>query len=347
MAESVFTEHELAYLTAPDAPRLARIATVGADGTPHVVPSGFRYDGAADALELGGAALDRTKKFRDVRRSGRAAVVVDDLRSTDPWRPRGIEVRGRADAVSGPRPAIRVRPERIVSWGLAGDGSRSARSVPTPAATVAAPARLPAGRAALLVIDVQRGFVDEDAPLHAPGAPRILGPLERLIAGCRAAGVPVLYTRHLHRRDRSDMGLLGPVYERLQVEDPLLADGAAGTIHPRVAPREGETVIVKRRFSAFHQTDLELVLRGLGVDTLLLAGLTTENCVQATARDAGFRDLPAVVVSDACAAAAYPDAGHGPLPAAEAHRATLALLAGAGTATLTVDQVLAELAAAP
>ena len=57
--------------------------------------------------------------LRGARRSGRAAIVVDDLASVDPWRPRGIEVRGRAEAVDGDRPLIRIRPDRVVSWGLA------------------------------------------------------------------------------------------------------------------------------------------------------------------------------------------------------------------------------------
>jgi pyridoxamine 5'-phosphate oxidase family protein len=58
--------------------------------------------------------MERTKKYRD----GRAAIVVDDLTSLDPWRPRAVEIRGRAEAVAGPTPLIRIHPERVVSWGL-------------------------------------------------------------------------------------------------------------------------------------------------------------------------------------------------------------------------------------
>jgi pyridoxamine 5'-phosphate oxidase family protein len=128
---SVFSDNELRYLADPAERRLGRVATVGKDGTPHVVPVGWRYNADLDAIEVGGFDLEGTKKFRDVQRNGRAAIVIDDLASTDPWRPRGIEVRGRAEAVSGPRPVIRITPERIVSWGIESDavGSRSARSV--------------------------------------------------------------------------------------------------------------------------------------------------------------------------------------------------------------------------
>jgi pyridoxamine 5'-phosphate oxidase family protein len=122
---SVFTEAELAYLTGGR--RLGRLATVGPDGTPHVVPVGWIYNAARDTIDVGGYELERSKKFRDIARSGRGAIVIDDLASIDPWRPRGIEVRGRAEAISLPTPLIRIHPERIVSWGL-GPG-RSARTV--------------------------------------------------------------------------------------------------------------------------------------------------------------------------------------------------------------------------
>lgn len=134
---SVFTESELDYLRGGGRPRLARIATVGKDGTPHVVPVGFRYEPAHDSIDVGGHRLERTKKYRDVERTGRASIVIDDLASTDPWRPRGVEVRGRAEAVSSPRPLIRIHPERIVSWGLDA-GGRLARSIESPAIETAA-----------------------------------------------------------------------------------------------------------------------------------------------------------------------------------------------------------------
>jgi pyridoxamine 5'-phosphate oxidase family protein len=113
---SVFSDAEREYLAGGR--QLARIATVGADGTPHVVPVAFIYNAVRDTIDVGGHELELTKKFRDVARSGRAAIVVDDLASTDPWRPRGIEIRGPAEAIALPTPLIRIHPERVVSWGL-------------------------------------------------------------------------------------------------------------------------------------------------------------------------------------------------------------------------------------
>jgi pyridoxamine 5'-phosphate oxidase family protein len=133
---SAFTQSELEYLGERRPERLGRIATVGKDGTPHVVPVGWRLNPELDAIEIGGMNLAGTKKFRDVRRTGRASIVIDDLKSVDPWRPRGIEIRGSADAIQGDRPLIRLHPERIVSWGLeSGEiGKRHARTIPGTAA---------------------------------------------------------------------------------------------------------------------------------------------------------------------------------------------------------------------
>jgi pyridoxamine 5'-phosphate oxidase family protein len=112
---SAFTDRELAYLQGER--RLGRIATVGKDGTPHVAPVGWSYNVDHDTIDVGGRDFEQSKKYRDVRTTGRAAIVIDDLASTNPWRPRGIEVRGRAEALEQPA-LIRIHPERIVSWGI-------------------------------------------------------------------------------------------------------------------------------------------------------------------------------------------------------------------------------------
>jgi pyridoxamine 5'-phosphate oxidase family protein len=105
---------------------------VGADGTPHVAPVGWAHNAQFDTIDVTGHGLEQTKKFRDVERTGRAAIVIDDLASVSPWRPRAVEVRGQAEALRTPEALIRIHPERIISWGL-GPG-RSARTVTRPAA---------------------------------------------------------------------------------------------------------------------------------------------------------------------------------------------------------------------
>jgi pyridoxamine 5'-phosphate oxidase family protein len=132
---SVFTTEEIKYLQEH---RLGRLATVGSDGQPHVVPTSFRYNPQADAIDIGGmGAFRKTKKYRDVRATGRAALVVDDVR--EPWEPRAIEIRGQAETLDtggqeimerfNPE-IIRIIPGRIVSWGIEGEANRSnARTV--------------------------------------------------------------------------------------------------------------------------------------------------------------------------------------------------------------------------
>lgn len=130
---SVFSEEELAYLNEQ---RLGRLATVGADGQPHVVPVGFGYDAESDAIHIGGHSFGESKKFRDAERNPPVAFVVDDLASINPWQPRGIEIRGRAQTFKdggqqlGPgfdEAWMQITPTRIVSWGL-DEASRRANS---------------------------------------------------------------------------------------------------------------------------------------------------------------------------------------------------------------------------
>ena len=128
---SVFSGAEIDYLGSQ---RLGRLATVGQDGMPYVVPVALRYNPDADSIDVGGHDFAKRKKFRDVKRTGMAALVVDDM--LPPWQPRAVEVRGEASTLdTGGKvimegfddPIIRITPRRIVFWGLE-DGFQ-ARSV--------------------------------------------------------------------------------------------------------------------------------------------------------------------------------------------------------------------------
>jgi pyridoxamine 5'-phosphate oxidase family protein len=125
---SILTTDEIEYLGSG---LLGRLATVGPDGTPHIASVGMIfYNPHLDTIEIRGHDLTNTKKFRDIARSGRGALVVDDHASTKPWRPRGIEVRGSAEAIEKPEPVIRIHPQRIVAWGIDSGGfGRNSRSV--------------------------------------------------------------------------------------------------------------------------------------------------------------------------------------------------------------------------
>jgi pyridoxamine 5'-phosphate oxidase family protein len=134
---SVFTEKEREYLLS--GVRLGRLATVGSDGIPHVVPTAFRYNPDHDTIDIGGHDFAKRKKYRDVLSNPKVAFVVDDIASVSPWRVRGIEMRGEAEVLDtggielmrGFDPEMfRIAPKRIVSWGLDEQMSYKGRSVP-------------------------------------------------------------------------------------------------------------------------------------------------------------------------------------------------------------------------
>ncbi|GII05070.1 PPOX class F420-dependent oxidoreductase [Planobispora takensis] len=123
ISAQIFSQAELDYLATQ---RLGRLATVSLDGTVQNSPTGFHYNPGNGTIDIYGRAMGATKKFRNVRETGRVAFVVDDLASTDPWQVRGVEIRGTAEAVEDHEPPmpylsreiIRIHPERIISWGV-------------------------------------------------------------------------------------------------------------------------------------------------------------------------------------------------------------------------------------
>jgi len=118
---SIFSKNELDYLSDR---RLGRLATIDADGLPHVVPLGWTYNPALDTIDVGGRDLARTKKFRNVRANPKVALAIDDV--LPPWRPRCVMVRGEAEALEEATSAdgeqlgsiIRIHPTQVISWGL-------------------------------------------------------------------------------------------------------------------------------------------------------------------------------------------------------------------------------------
>jgi pyridoxamine 5'-phosphate oxidase family protein len=121
---SAFTDAEIAYLNSQ---LLARIATATADGKPHVVPVAFRYNPETDTIDVGGHNFASRKKFRDAQTNPHVAIVIDDLASVEPWRPRMLEIRGEAEVMLSGGETIRdgfdpemfrITPTRIVSFGI-------------------------------------------------------------------------------------------------------------------------------------------------------------------------------------------------------------------------------------
>ena len=168
--------------------------------------------------------------------------------------------------------------------------------------------RLAAGRTVLVNIDDQNDFLHEDGAYAKAGVDighmrRVIEPTRALVAECRRQSVPVIWTRH------GTFGLqdAGPFASMR----PLLRDGGLriGTwgyeLYEELAPAESEWVVAKSRHSAFFETNLDLLLRSLQADTVLITGVLTNQCVGATCKDALYRDYKPVVVEE-CTGTAMP-----------------------------------------
>lgn len=148
-------------------------------------------------------------------------------------------------------------------------------------------------KAALLVIDMQKFFLDSNSPTFTCGGLAILSTLKQLISAFRTAGRPVIYTRHIHHPERLDAGIMEWWWEGMCLEGSPESE-----IHDDIAPLPNEKVIFKHRYSAFYNTDLETVLRCLKVEDLVVSGIMTNMCCESTARDAYYRDYKVFFLAD-------------------------------------------------
>lgn len=175
-------------------------------------------------------------------------------------------------------------------------------------------------RPALLVIDMQRGFVDAQTGDYVADAEGLVSRVTRAVELARGAGMPILFSREVHRVSGVDGGRLlwdgrgGWVSDRPRYgtgAPPPEAACVEGTreaeLLPELVPLPGEPVFEKRRFSCFIGTELDLLLRRLEVDTLLVAGVCTDVCVLWTVGDAFQRDYHVRVLED-CVAGTTPEA---------------------------------------
>ena len=197
-----------------------------------------------------------------------------------------------------------------------------------------AQSRLLIGVAALLVIDMQHDFMDRAGSCYNLGAEATIAPTAGLIAAFRQAGLPVLFTREVHRPGRVDDGLEADQDYHVPAHTVQATRGVE--ILEELAPLPGELVVDKRRYNCFLGTELDLLLRAALVETLVICGVSSDICVHWTAGEAFQRDYHVRVVEDCTAGMSAAD-----------HRASLLLLrnlCSAGRAINSPD-VLAALSA--
>jgi len=178
---------------------------------------------------------------------------------------------------------------------------------------------LAAQRAALLIIDMQRDFLEPGGFGSSLGNDvsllrKTITPTQKLLAACRAAGFAILHTREGHRVDLSDLPmakkLRGKPQHMIGDVGPMgriLVRGAAGhDIIPELYPLPGEPIIDKPGKGAFYATDLEAILRSRDIAQLVVCGVTTEVCVHTTVREANDRGFECLVVAD-CVGSYFPE----------------------------------------
>jgi ureidoacrylate peracid hydrolase len=191
---------------------------------------------------------------------------------------------------------------------------------------------------ALLLIDLQNDFVEPGAPLETAMAYKSLPKLKDLLGFCREKGITLIYTRHSHSEDGSDMGLFKDIYPGLGQKLALIQGQRGAEIYQDVAPRDGDIVVRKQRYSGFFQTNLDLILRSKGIKDVAIAGATSEDCCLATARDAMYRGYRVAFLEDVIGTYDYPDVGYGAIAAEDLHRMILTVISVTTGHVMKVDE---------
>jgi ureidoacrylate peracid hydrolase len=194
---------------------------------------------------------------------------------------------------------------------------------------------------ALLIIDMQNCFV-EGYPISAPQGPVVLERLNRLSSVCRAAGLRVIHTAHVVRPDGSNIGVMGELIPAVNA-GVITQGNESARLHPRLKVEPGDIVLDKPRFGAFHGTELELILRSNGIESLIIGGIATNVCCETTAREANARDFRVHFLSDGTATFDLPDLGFGRVSAEDIQRMVCTLMAFAFARVRTVADVIAEI----
>jgi len=192
-------------------------------------------------------------------------------------------------------------------------------------------------KTALINVDMQNVFV-ENSPIAAPDGPVVLERINRLSDQCRKAGILVVHTIVGYRPDHSNVGIAGQFAPDVISKRLLDLDRPSAALHPGLVVEPGDILLEKPRYGAFYATDLELILRSRGIDTVIITGICTNVCCETTAREAAVRDFKVLFTSDGTATF-----GVGGLTDKEIQRATCATLSVVFAQVLTVDEVIAKI----
>ncbi len=206
-------------------------------------------------------------------------------------------------------------------------------------------------RAALLLVDMNRSHLDHEMGhllVAKPDADRIIAAAVRVREAWAATGRPVIFVRTHHRWNSATGEVIdnrnpfwmaqhaAPIPGLAKPRKTLAVEGAVVTeVVPQLAPRPGEHTVFKHRYSPFHNTDMELLLKNLEVDTLVIGGVNTNNCILCTCFEAFNRDFRVILMPDVCAS----------MNGADYHEASLKLIEAALGWIIPSPDVIAALSA--
>jgi nicotinamidase-related amidase len=155
-------------------------------------------------------------------------------------------------------------------------------------------------RFALLIIDMQNDFVLEGAPLRVAQARAVISKIVEVLTEFRKKRLPVFHVLRIHRGDGSDVEINR---QELFRKHPFAVEGTQGAaVIDELSPLQGEYIIPKIRMSAFIATELDLMLRNIGVEELIITGIQTPNCIRTTVFDAIAYNYPVTLIEDAVGA---------------------------------------------
>lgn len=153
------------------------------------------------------------------------------------------------------------------------------------------------GKTALMVVDMQNFFLDPASPTYVEAGNVVMQNVRALLYAFRKAKAPVIFTRHVHHPAKIDAGIMGWWWDGMCLEGT-----PASEIRYELKPLPDEKVVLKHRYSAFYNTDLETILRCQGVEDIVMTGVMTNMCCESTTRDAYFRDYIVHFIADATGA---------------------------------------------
>ena len=153
---------------------------------------------------------------------------------------------------------------------------------------------------ALIVVDMINAFVEKDSPLCVPGAKETVPRIKMVIDACRSKGIPIFFIARGYRDDGSDVEVSRWKFWNDNGRPLSISSTGptSGEFYGPLKPENGDYVIVKKKWSAFFRTELDLILRRLQVDAVAITGTQTPNCIRATAYDADMNDFDTVIIQD-------------------------------------------------